>query len=78
MVDDEDNEPSHTLLIVSSLKDEHGAYRRVEHNVPIYGDNYVEIMEQFVWFLNALGYNYIGALTAVSSDGEDLQTTNTI
>lgn len=78
MSDDEDNEPSHTLLIVSSIKDERGAYRRVEHNVPIYDDNYVAILEEFVWFLNALGYNYIGALTAVSSDGEDLQTTNTI
>lgn len=39
---------------------------------------YAEIVEQFVWFLQSIGFTYIGGLTVLDKDGEEIYTTDTI
>lgn len=37
-------------------------------------ESYPEILQQMTYFLQAVGYTYIGGLVAVNDDGEDLKS----
>lgn len=39
-------------------------------------ESYVEIMQEFVYFLQGIGFTYIGGLTAFDHDGEELNSTD--
>lgn len=39
-------------------------------------ESYVDIMQEFVYFLNAIGYTYVGGLAAFDQDGDDLASTD--
>lgn len=39
-------------------------------------ETYTEIVQEFVYFLNAIGYSYIGGLTVLDQDGKELHTTD--
>ena len=39
-------------------------------------ETYTEIVQEFVFFLNAIGYSYIGGLTVHDQDGKEIHTTD--
>lgn len=39
-------------------------------------ESYVDIMQQFVYFLQSIGYTYVDGLVAVNADGKDLASTD--
>jgi len=40
-------------------------------------DDYPTIVQEFVWFMNAIGYTYIGGLVVLDQDGKEIHTTDT-
>lgn len=39
-------------------------------------ETYTDIVDQFRFFLNAIGYTYIGGLTVLDTNGEELYSTD--
>jgi hypothetical protein len=39
-------------------------------------DSYDVIVQQFVYFLNAIGYSYIGGLVVLNDKGDEIHTTD--
>jgi hypothetical protein len=39
-------------------------------------DSYDVIVQQFVFFLNAIGYSYIGGLVVLNDKGDEIHTTD--
>jgi hypothetical protein len=70
--DDDDNEttisfsyydrtPSKTSKTTITLNDE---------------QSYHEIVQQFVYFLNAIGYTYIGGIAVLNTEGDEMHVTD--
>lgn len=39
-------------------------------------ESYTDLAQQFVYFLQAIGYTYIGAISILDNEGEELHTTD--
>jgi hypothetical protein len=72
MYDDKDFNDTVTFTSSSS----HGAtYSNVARTIGD-ADTYTEIVQEFVYFLQNIGYNYIGGLVVLDQDGKELHTTD--
>lgn len=75
MFDDEmygDDDSLSTLTLEwSSRYEDQNSYIRRSKNV---GETYMDILEELVWFLQSIGFNYIHGLTALDEQGNDLQS----
>lgn len=71
--DDEDERPWNRIEF--SYRDEcDGVRKTVEVNLAD-KETYTDIVEQFVYFLQSLGYTYIGGLVVLDQDGEEMHST---
>lgn len=39
-------------------------------------ESYTELVQQFVYFLQGIGYSYIGGISVLDNDGEEIHTTD--
>lgn len=39
-------------------------------------ESYTELVQQFVYFLQGIGYSYIGGISVLDNDGEEIYSTD--
>ena len=73
--DFEENEHSNRITFRFTEQNEDGSTREIE-TVLRNKESYTDIAQAFVYFLNSIGYTYVGAVAVLDDDGDELHVTN--
>lgn len=73
--DDEEGKFTNRITLRYYEKDEAGDVREVDFELKN-KQSYDELVERFVYFLQAVGYTYVSGLTVLDQDGEEIFTTS--
>lgn len=72
--DDEDDTDFHNSITYRFWENVDDVRREIEVSMTN-KESYTELVQQFVYFLQGIGYSYIAGITVHAEDGKDLYTT---
>lgn len=73
--DFEENEHSNRISFRFTEQNEDGSTREIE-TVLRNKESYADITQQFVYFLQSIGYTYIAGIAVLDNDGDELHVTD--